>query len=166
MTWDDHDLFFKVKFGHLGFSMGKKVQNVEVFLIKIAACSQLKVGRCNQTKWVNGYWRSRPFLVLGLRSLRFQNSNLFFSQTSGSFETKFHMKANGRKEIEVYSNNFGRLTKMATMTIYGKTLQKSSSLEPVGRLPWNLVCSIEDSGPSLFIQIMILGWPWPILCQG
>ena len=30
-----------------------------------------------------------------------------------------------------------------------KTLQKSSSPEPPGRLPWNLVYSIGDSGPII-----------------
>ena len=46
-----------------------------------------------------------------------------------------------------------------------KAFQKSS-LEPVGWLPWNLVCSIWNSGPSWFVQMMTLGWPWPILWQG
>ena len=42
-----------------------------------------------------------------------------------------------------------------------KTLQKSSSPEPEGRWPWDLVCSIRDVGPTKFVQMMILGWPWP-----
>ena len=76
------------------------------------------------TKWVNGVTRVLKVKVidLGLRSLRFQNSNLFFSETSGLFETKFHMKAHGRKKMKIYklSHKFGHMTKMATMTIYGK----------------------------------------------
>ena len=35
-----------------------------------------------------------------------------------------------------------------------KTLQKSSSLEPVERFPRNLLCSIGESSPSLFVQMM------------
>ena len=35
-----------------------------------------------------------------------------------------------------------------------KTLQKSSSPEPLDRFPRNLVCSIGDSCPSLFVQMM------------
>ena len=35
------------------------------------------------------------------------------------------------------------MAKMATMPIYGKNLKKSSSPEPLGWLPWNLVCSIK-----------------------
>ena len=38
-----------------------------------------------------------------------------------------------------------------------KTLQKSSSLEPKGHWPWDLVCSIGDVGPTKFVQMMIQG---------
>ena len=44
--------------------------------------------------------------------------------------------------------NLGHMTKMAATSIYGKTTQKSSSPEPVGRFPRNLVCSIGDFSPS------------------
>ena len=37
-----------------------------------------------------------------------------------------------------------------------KILQKSSSQEPEGQLPWDLVCSIGDAGPTKFVQMMIL----------
>ena len=47
-----------------------------------------------------------------------------------------------------------------------KTLQKSSAPEPVDLFPWNLVCCIGDSCSSLFVQMMTVGWPWPILRQG
>ena len=47
-----------------------------------------------------------------------------------------------------------------------KTLQKSSSPEPEGRWPWDLVCSIWVVGPNKFVQMMILDWPWPTYCQG
>ena len=41
-----------------------------------------------------------------------------------------------------------------------KTLKKSSP-EPEGRWPWDLVCSIRVVGPTKFVQMMILSWPWP-----
>ena len=63
------------------------------------------------------------------------------------------------------SKGHGHMTKMAAMLIYGNNLKKSS-LEPKGRWPWNLVCSIGYSGTTKFLQMMILGWPWPILQQG
>ena len=47
-----------------------------------------------------------------------------------------------------------------------KNLKKSSSLEPKGRWLWNLVCSIGCSSTTKFVQMMTLGWPWPILWQG
>ena len=43
---------------------------------------------------------------------------------------------------------------------------KKSSQEPKGRWPWNLVCSIRCSSTTKFVQMMNLGWPWPILRQG
>ena len=67
---------------------------------------------------------------------------------------------------KVCSNGPGHLTKMAAMPIYGKNLKKSSSLEPKGRWPWNLVCSIGCMSTTKFIQMMTLGWPWPIIQQG
>ena len=57
------------------------------------------------------------------------------------------------------------MTKMADMPIYGKNLKKSSS-EPKGRWPWNLVCNIGSSSTTKFVQMMTLGWPWPVLRQG
>ena len=46
MTWSDLDLFCgKVKFGNLGFSMGKEKT---VDISERIAASDLKVGRCRQ----------------------------------------------------------------------------------------------------------------------
>ena len=36
-------------------------------------------------------------------------------------------------------------------------LSISSSLEPKGQWPWDLVCSIGDVGPTRFAQMMNLG---------
>ena len=47
-----------------------------------------------------------------------------------------------------------------------KTLSKSSTQEPKSRWPRDLVCSIRDVGPTKFIQMMILSWPWPTKRQG
>ena len=47
MTWSDLELFYdKVKFGNLGFSMGKS-ENSGFFSETIVA-SDLEVGRCRQ----------------------------------------------------------------------------------------------------------------------
>ena len=67
---------------------------------------------------------------------------------------------------KVCSNCIGHITKMAAMPIYGKNLKKSSFPEPKGRWPWNLVCIIGPLSTTKSAQMMILGWPWPILRQG
>ena len=59
------------------------------------------------------------------RALRFQNYNMFFLKTVGSFETKFHWTYWGM-EIKIYTDELGHMTKMAAMPIYGKTFKKSS----------------------------------------
>ena len=61
---------------------------------------------------------------------------------------------------------YGPMTNMSAGPIYGKNLKKSSFSELIYRWPWNLVCSIVYASTTKIIQIMTLGWPWPILCQG
>ena len=68
--------------------------------------------------------------------------------------------------MKIYTNELGHMTNMATIPIYGKNLKKSSSPEAVGRWPWNLVCSIVYASTTKIVQIMTLGWTWPILRQG
>ena len=80
---------------------------------------------------INECQRSRSFFDLGQRSLSFQSLNLFFSETIVRFGTKVHMKALGRMEMKIYINDLDHMTNMAAMPIYGKTLKKSSSPEPV-----------------------------------
>ena len=47
-----------------------------------------------------------------------------------------------------------------------QNLKKSFSPEPKGWWHWNLVCSIGCLNTTKFVQMMNLGWPWPILQQG
>ena len=47
-----------------------------------------------------------------------------------------------------------------------KTLEKKLPTKPIGRWPWNLVCSIGCSSTTKFVQMITLGWPRPILRQG
>ena len=54
-----------------------------------------------------------------------------FSETAWPIKAKFYMKHLWEGGTNVYINNPGHMTKMAAMPIYGKTLQKSSSPEPV-----------------------------------
>ena len=92
-------------------------------------------------------------------------SNIFSSETTGLIEAKFPMEPPWDRVSKVCSNDQGHMIKMATMPIYGKNLKKSSSPEPKGQWPWNLVCSLGCSSTTKFVQMMTLGWPWPILQQ-
>ena len=92
--------------------------------------------------------------------------NSFSSEITGPVEAKFHMESPWDGGTKVCSNGPGHMAKMATMPIYGKNLKKSSSPEPKGLWPWNLVCSIGCLSTTKFVQMMTLGWPWPILRQG
>ena len=71
--WVDLDPFYaKVKFGHIGFCMGKV--KIIYFLETIAALG-LKVAwsiKLNELMKLSEYQRSKSFFDLGQRSLRFQ----------------------------------------------------------------------------------------------
>ena len=62
---------------------------------------------------------------------------MFFSETDGSFEIKFHMKAYWILEMKICTNELGHMAKMSTLPIYGKNLKNFSSPEPINQL--NLV---------------------------
>ena len=68
--------------------------------------------------------------------------------------------------MKIYTNEFRHMTSMAAMPIYGKNIKKFSSPEPIDQWLWNLVCSIVYASTAKFVQIMTLGWPWPILHEG
>ena len=59
--------------------------------------------------------------------------------------------------MKIYTNEFGHMTNMAAMPIYGKNLKKSSSPEPIDQWPGNLVCSNMYGSITKIVQIMTLG---------
>ena len=63
--------------------------------------------------------------------------------------------------MTVCSNDPGHMTKMAAMSIYGKTPSKIQNQRALGlgMQHWGL-------GPNKFVQMMTLGWPSPFLLQG
>ena len=67
--------------------------------------------------------------------------------------------------MKIYTNELGHMTNMAAMPIYGKNLKKSSTPEPIDQWPWSLVYGFVYGSTIKVVQIMTLGWPWPILCQ-
>ena len=78
----------------------------------------------------------------------FTFSNIFSSETAWPIKAKFYLEPPWEGGTKVCINGPGHMTKMATMPIYGKNLKKSSSPEPAGLFPRNLVCSIGDSCSS------------------
>ena len=91
-----------------------------------------------------GYpWTRRPSSV---RPSTF--SNIFSSETTWPIKAKFYVEPPWEGGTKVCINGPGHMTKMAAMPIYGKNLKKSSSPEPAGRFPRNLLYSIGDSCPS------------------
>ena len=90
-----------------------------------------------------------------------QHFQTFSCETTGLIEAKSHLEPPWDGGMKVYSSGSGHMT-----AIYGKNLKKYSSLGPKGRWPWNLVCTIRCLSTTNFIQMMTLGWPWPILRQG
>ena len=78
------------------------------------------------------YQRSRSFIDLDPKSLRFIFSNFFSLETSWPIEAKFRMEPPWDGGMKVCSNGLCHMTNTAAMPIYGKKL-KASSLEPKGR---------------------------------
>ena len=87
-------------------------------------------------------------------------------ETAGLISIKFHIQHPGNGRLKICSNGPGLMVKMATMPIYGKNLKKSSSPEPLAWLPWTLVCNNRWLSTTKFIQMVTLGWPWPIFHEG
>ena len=72
-------------------------------------------------------------------------SKIFFSETAVPIKLKFYVEPPWVVALKYCSRYLGHMTKMASMPIYGKSLQKSSP-EPASRFPRNLVCSILHVG--------------------
>ena len=71
------------------------------------------------------YSRSRSFLVLGPvghSDMKIKKKNVFFSETTEPFVTKFHRKAIRNNEMKINKYEFGRMTNMAAMPVYGKII--------------------------------------------
>ena len=57
-------------------------------------------------------------------------SKVFFSETTWPIKVKFYVEPPWEGGTKVCINGLGHMTKMATMSIYGKNLKKTSSPEP------------------------------------
>ena len=73
--------------------------------------------------------------------------SFFFLRNCLAIETKDHAKDFERREMKIYTNGPGHMTKMATTPIFGKNPSKIFS-RISGPIAVNLVCKILDSSPS------------------
>ena len=80
--------------------------------------------------------------------------------------TKFHIQPSGTLGKIFCSNDLSHMTNMAAIPIYGKTIKKSSSPEPIDQWPWNLVCSIVYGSTTKVGQIwlhrLLYGEQWKL----
>ena len=83
---------------------------------------------------INKFQRSR--LTFELRSFIFEShqyfKTMFFSQTIGPIELKFHVKTPYEKLTKIYAKYIDHMTKMTATFIYGKKNILKSSPEPEG----------------------------------
>ena len=164
--WVNLDPFYaKVKFGHLGFCMGK----IENYLFFRNYCSLGSQSRLKHlAKWVNeveGVSKVKVILWPWSKVTQISKLKLVFPKNSRAIWNQRSYESLRGIGMKIYINELGHMTNMAAMPIYGKNLKKSSP-EPIDRWPWNLVCSIVYGSSTKVVQIMTLGWPWPILRQG
>ena len=122
------------------------------------------------------YWMSSNFGQIGhftweLLALEHRNifpytyppftlSDIFSSKAIGPIETKFHVLPPWVRGTYVCTNCQGHLTKMATMPIYGKIPFKTFFSGTKRPHALKLCIQHQGSGPTKFIQMVILGWPW------
>ena len=121
-----------------------------------------------QTKWLHeSIWISKVkvihWMVQGHSDSTF--SNFFFLETAWLIEAKFYMGPPWDEETEVWSQKSRSHDQDGHHAHIWKKLKKSSSLEPKGWWPWKLVCCIGYLSATKFVQMMMLGWLWPILPQ-
>ena len=115
--------------------------------------------------WAYRIGRPPSSLICHLSIRNPHSSNIFSSETTEPISVKFLVEPPWDRGTKVCSNGPGHITKMAAMPIYGKNLKKSSSLEPKGWWPLNLVCRIGCSSTTKYLQMMTLSWPWTFLQQ-
>ena len=80
-------------------------------------------------------------------------SNVFFFKTAMPIQAKFHVEP--RWESKVCSNGLGHMINMATMPIYGKTLNIFSGTKRPMTL--KVGSSIGFSSTTKFVQVMTMG---------
>ena len=142
-SWVDLDLFYnKVKFGNLGFSVGKS-ENCWFFrLLRPVTWNCIKL-------WTYVSIEGQGhFLALTQRQLHLKLKTGFSQKPLGQIKPNFICKLSGSRKWKFIDMMLVTWPKWLPRPYMKKNLQKSSSLEPVDRFLQNLVCSICDSCPS------------------
>ena len=102
-------------------------ETIVVYDIKVGRCSRL-----NEYMKLYEYQRSRSFIDVSPNLSDLIFLNFFSSITTKPIEARFHVEPPWDGGTKACSNGPDYMTKMATMSTYGKKLSKSSSLEPKG----------------------------------
>ena len=91
-------------------------ETIVVYDEKVGRCSQL-----NEYMKLYEYQRSRSLIDLGPNLSDSIFFNFFSAVTTWPLEAKFHVEPSWDRGMKSCSTGRGHLTKMATMSIYGKT---------------------------------------------
>ena len=92
------------------------------------------------------------FLTLTQSQLHMKLQTGFSQIPLGQSKPNFICKLSGSRKWKFIDMMLVTWPKWLPRPDMVKTLQKSSSLEPVDRFPQNLICSIDDSCLSYFVQ--------------
>ena len=156
--WVDLDPFYaKVKFGHIGFCMGKS----KTCLFFWNHCS-LGSQSCmkHSGKWVNEVeWVSKVKVILWPWSKVTQISMVklvFLKNSLAIWNQSAYESLRENRNENLYKISGITWPTWPPYPYMVKTLKKSSTQEPIDQWPWNLVCSIVYGSTAKVVQIMTL----------
>ena len=91
-------------------------------------------------------------------------SNIF-SETNGPIDIRFNREHQFLAGTNVYIIGSGNMTKMAAVSIYGKSPFKISRSRTISQMTLKLGTQQKEFKPYRVRLIMTRCWPWPILQQ-
>ena len=112
-----------------------------------------------EPRWVGTYSQINDYMMVydNPRSLRLNIFKLHFLKNTRPFEAKFHIRPPWDVGMKNCSNVTGDMTKMASMPIYGKNLQKSPFSGTKRLMTLKLVYGIGYSSIAKSVQVMTQG---------
>ena len=101
----------------------KKVKQWIFFFSETILVYDIKVGRCSQpNEYMKLFEYQRSFIDLGPNHSDSIFLNFFSLITTWPIEAKFYVESPWDEEMKACSNCLGHMSKVATMSIYGKIL--------------------------------------------